>query len=200
MAAAKKTQKRIKCGYLVTPVGKALWCSAPNPSPFDDTKTEATIIISAEQADIFRQELKDLCGDAAAQLEVDIDEAISNYMKPNTDADGNPTGEFRIKAKTGLQYPPTFADSKGKAFKPAADFTIPNRSEIRLSIGFEVQVVKPTFKGIVARLRGIQVVSLQERGTGFDEVDGDFSAEEATGGASTANDWTTGTTEASGWE
>ena len=44
------------------------------------------------------------------------------------------------------------------------------------------------------------MVSLQERGTGFDEVDGDFSAEEATGGASTANDWTTGTTEASGWE
>ena len=201
--AVKKTQQRVKCGYLVTPVGKALWVSAPNPSPYDDSKTEATVVLDAASAELFKKDLKAKCADAAKTLGIDIDEAIANYLKPNTDAEGNPTGEFRVKAKTGLQYMPSFADANGKSFKPESGFMIPHGSDIRLSIGFEVQVVKPTFKGIVARLRGIQIINLQDNGAGFDAVDGGFSAESTAGsfaaGASNDGGWGEGSESDSGW-
>lgn len=160
MAVANKTQAKIKSfklGQFVTPVGSALFVSSPNPSQYDSEKEEGSIILSADDWATVKGQIDAALKANEAELPVPI--ASMKYpVKDATDGEGNPTGEFILKAKTSIKYPAKFYDTDGKPFVPDAGFNVPNRSKIRLSISFEV-VSTSLYKGIVARLNAIKVIS-----------------------------------------
>lgn len=177
MAPAVKAKiQSVKLGSFVTPVGSALFVSCPNASQFDDSKQEASILLSAEQW---------------AELKVQIDKAMEENnayavvpkdkmkypIKDATDSDGNSTGDIILKGKTSIQYPAKLLDSKGKPIVVTPGFSIPNRSKIRLALGVEV-VSTGMYKGVICRLNAIKVISANPWAgsnpfDGFDD-DGDF--------------------------
>lgn len=160
MAPATKTATKIqsiKLGGFVTPVGSALFVSCPNASQFDPLKQEASILLSAEDwAGLKAQIDKALVENNAYAL---VPEAKMQYpITDSVDADGNATGDIRLKSKTAMQYPAKLLDSKGKPITVTPGFSIANRSKIRLAIGVEV-VSTGMYKGIICRLNAVKVIS-----------------------------------------
>jgi len=166
---APKTTKA-KLGRVVTPVGKALFCSGNTPSKFDATKVEGTIILSADARDKLQEFFDMNLPDALKATGIKASE-VKDIFKPAKDRDGNPTGDFMLKAKTKLEFGQKFFDGSGKEFTPAGEFKIPNGSEIQMSIGVELMKTA-TFTGLVLRLQGTKVLSLPSYVTGLESDTG----------------------------
>jgi len=177
----KSTAKVLKAKgpTIVTPIGKALFVSAPNPSAFDDGKQEATILLSAADAEVVKAKLQAFIDSPDAKaLGIPDTGFVDAAFKDDTDADGNLTGMLRLKAKTKAEFTVKFYDAKGAPFTPAPGFQVQNRSDIRLSILPEFMKTS-MFTGLTFRLQAIKVISAPsfgDDGMSGMEDDGDFVA------------------------
>lgn len=160
MAPATKpatTVAKNKLGQLITPVGSALFVSVPHASKFQEDKQEAGIVLSAENFAIFEAEVEALLDALEEPLVLPRAKAKLN-AKPQTDPDGNLTGDMFIKATTGMQYKAKLYNADNKAFLPDDNFSIPNRSKIRLSVSVETYKTNLT-AGITLKLNAIKIIS-----------------------------------------
>ena len=159
MAAAKPTTKvaKNKLGTIVTPVGSAVFVSAPRPSTFDENKIEASVVLTPEDFVVLKAEIDKRISELEEAPVVAIDKCKWPFAD-EMDKEGNPTGNIRVKAKTNVKYPPKFYAADGKQFVPGMDFQVANRSKIRLALGFEI-VSTGMYKGVIARLNAIKIVS-----------------------------------------
>jgi len=193
--ALKPTTKTaaVKLGQEVTPVGSALFVSAPRPSQFDATKIEAGLILSAEDYAILLARINVLLKEHEAELPAPISQ-LKLPFKEATDAEGNPTGEMILKSKTGVRFAPKFFDANGKAFNPGPDFQVANRSKIRLAVSFEAMKTS-MFTGVVARLNGIKMINASPWTSanpfGDTQDDGDYTYGDAVTNVTTddTDDW-----------
>jgi hypothetical protein len=180
----------VKLGQEVTPVGSALFVSAPRPSQFDDTKIEAGLILSAEDYATFIGRINTLLKEHEAELPAPIAQ-LKMPFKEATDAEGNPTGEMILKSKTGVRFAPKFFDANGQAFNPGPDFQVANRSKIRLAVSFEAMKTS-MFTGVVCRLNGIKMISASpwsgSNPFGDTQDEGDFAYGDSPVGATVADD------------
>lgn len=169
-----------KLGQIVTPAGSALFVSCPNASQYDETKQEASILLTADDYAVFQASLNKLIAAYEGELVVTVAD-MEMPAKDATDKEGNPTGDVILKAKTGMQYPAKLYDAKGVAFNPTPGFNVANRSKIKLSVSAELINTK-VYKGLVLRLNAVQVISSNPfTGTNpFGAEDGDFDASVAT--------------------
>lgn len=178
MAAPKAGTKvpSVKLGTEVTPVGSALFVSAPRASAFDETKQEAKLVLSAEDYAAFSAKIQSLLKEHESELPVAIDK-LKLPFKVAEDKEGNPTGEMILNTKTAMKYPARFYDKNGNIFNPGMDFQVANRSKIRLAVSLEV-VKTSLYTGVVARLNGIKIISSTPwagaNPFGSTEDDGDF--------------------------
>jgi hypothetical protein len=182
MAKAQTKAPSNKLGQIVTPIGSALFVSCPNASAFDENKQEATIVLSAEDYAVFKRDLDALIKDYDGKLVVDPDK-MTMPVKPAEDADGNPTGEYMIKAKTAMKYPARLYNAKGGSFNPPAGFQVANRSKIRLQVSAEL-ISTNMFKGLVLRLNAVQIISSTPwaGNSPFGATDGDFTGSDVVDG------------------
>ena len=187
---------RVKGNVIVTEIGKALFVSSPAASQYDETKQEATILLDEAGVAKLKAQLQDLM-DSAEVKESKIKDTgfVDAIFKEDTDADGNPTGLFRVKAKTAMQYPAKIYDASGNAFVPTPGFKVMNRSDIRLSVKPEVMQTS-MFTGIVLRLQAIKIIDVPSFDDGMSGTNdaGGFTAPVAGG----AGDVPTGDTPAGG--
>lgn len=180
MAPATKAKiQSIKLGQFVTDIGSALFVSSPNPSQYDASKEEASILLSAEQWEVFKAQLDKAMEENNAYSVVPKDK-MRYPIKEATDSDGNSTGDIIVKAKTGIQYPAKILDSKGKPVVTGPGFSIPNRSKIRLAVGAEV-IATSLYRGCLLRLNAIKILSANPFGgsnpfSGYDEDEGDYES------------------------
>jgi len=165
-----------KLGKFVTAAGRALFCGGNTPSHFDATKIEGTVILDQEGRDAF-QEWLDLNLPEALKATGIKASQLNNIFKEDTDRDGNPTGNYRVKAKTKLEFGQKFYDGSGNEFKPDGEFKIPNGSTIQMAVGVEVMKTA-TFTGLVLRLNGTKILEFPSYSTGLETDTG------ATGGFS----------------
>jgi len=192
--ALKPTAKFVsnKLGAIVTQSGAALFVSCPNASEFDETRQEASIILSPEAYETFTADLNKLVKAYEGELVVDPTK-MELPVKGSVDKEGNPTGEFIVKAKTAMIYPSKLYNAKGIAFNPAPGFSVPNRSKIKLSVSAELINTK-VYKGLVLRLNAVQVISSTpwSGSNPFTTEDGDFDyhTDGFTPEASSDDDWT----------
>jgi hypothetical protein len=173
---AKKVEiKKARGNTIVTPAGKALFVSAPQASQFDATKQEASIVLSADNKKVLEAQLKAFITENAHVIGMDP-KAISIPFKEDTDSDGNSTGYYRLKAKTGMKYPAQFVGADNKRFTPDEDYQLPNGSDIRLSLTPEL-IATSMFQGLTLRLNGIKVLKLSgSYDLGFsDDDEGDYT-------------------------
>lgn len=183
-----------KLGQLVTPAGSALFVSCPNASQYDETKQEASILLSADDYATFKAQIDGLIAAYEGELVVDAS-TMEMPVKDNTDKEGAPTGEFIVKAKTGMQYPAKLYDANAVAFTPTPGFSVANRSKIKLSVSAELINTK-VYKGLVLRLNAVMLISSTpwagsnpfspEEGGDFDSSAG---LPTATADADTDTDW-----------
>jgi len=160
MAPAVKTTTKIeknKLGKLTTPVGSALFVSVPHESKFNPDQQEAGIVLSAEAYAEFEAEVNALIDTLEEPLVCKRELAVLNG-KPQTDAEGNLTGDILLKAKTGMQYPCKLYSVDNKPFTPDAGFSVPNRSKIRLNVSVETYKSNLT-AGITLKLNAIKIIS-----------------------------------------
>lgn len=165
-----------KLGQLVTPKGSALFISCPNASSFDETRQEASILLSADDYAAFKAQIDALVAAYEGELVVDPT-TMEMPVKDATDKEGAPTGEFIVKAKTGMRFPAKLYDANSKQFAPAPGFSVANRSTIKLSVSAELISTK-VYKGLVLRLNGVQIISANPfvGANPFGAEDGDFDA------------------------
>ena len=192
MAPKAKTTTKVTGQTFATPVGKALFVSAPAASSYDATKQEASILLDSAAVAELTTKLQAFMDSPEVQASGIKDTGfVAALFKEDTDQDGNPTGLMRLKAKTGMQFPAKLLDAAGKEFKPSPGFSIPNRSSIRISCYPEVMETS-MFKGIVLRLKAIKIISTPSFSDGFEDtgVEGDFSYDSGTsyGAADSAAD------------
>jgi len=157
MAITPKKVPSVKLGSKVSPVGSALFVSAPRASQFSPDKQEAGLVLSAEDYAMFMAEIMATLKEHESELPAPITK-LAFPFKEQTDAEGNPTGEMILKTKTAMRFPAKFYDVDGKEFKPSADFQVANRAKIRLAVGLEVMKTS-MYCGVVARLNGIKIIS-----------------------------------------
>lgn len=180
MAVKKlQTPQTVKGRILVTPKGKALFVSVPNASSYDETKQEASLLLTKEDADILKAQLTDFI-ESAEVKEAGLNDIkfIDSLFKDDTDADGNLTGLLRIKAKTAMKYPAKLYAANGDTFTPDVGFSIPNRASIKMSVRPEVMTTS-MFTGLVLRLQAIKIFELPEFDDGMsndEDNSGSFSA------------------------
>ena len=177
MAQPKAPAKFVsnKLGQLVTPKGAALFVSCPAASQFDDSKQEASILLTADDYAVLKGQLDALVASYEGELVVDP-ATMEMPVKDATDKEGAPTGDFIIKAKTGMQYPAKLYDAAGKPFAPTPGFSVANRSTIKLSVSAELINTK-VYKGLVLRLNAVQIISSNpfQGANPFGAEDGDFN-------------------------
>ena len=178
--AAKANNSQInsvKGPVIITPVGKALFVSAPNASAYDENKQEATILLDADGVTYMKGKLQEFMDSPEAKASGIKDTGfVENMFKEDTDQDGNATGLMKLKAKTAMRYPAKFRDAKGNIFTPDASFSLPNRSTIRLSA--KVELLKTSmFQGLVLRLQAIKVLEMPQMDDGFgdDGMDDEYA-------------------------
>jgi hypothetical protein len=192
MAKAKSSIKKARGTTIVTPVGKALFVSAPRASQFDDNKQEATIVLSADAKAEVEAILKAFIKENAAEIGKKPAD-ITIPFKEDTDSDGDFTGNYRLKAKTGMKYPAQFVGSDNSKFSPDMDYQLPNGADIRLSITPEL-LATSMFQGLTLRLNGIKVLGVKQYDLGFSDDDegdyvyGDDTASEGTDTPQTSDD------------
>lgn len=176
--AVKKPAKVVqaKLGRYVTAPGRALFCGGNTPSHFDPLKIEGTIILDQEGKDAFQEFIDLHLPDALAATGIPATQ-VADIFKDDTDRDGNPTGKFRVKAKTKIEFGQKFYDGSGNEFKPEGEFSIPNGSTIQMAIGVELMKTA-TFTGLVLRLMGTKILETPSYTTGLESDTG------ATGGFS----------------
>jgi hypothetical protein len=170
MAQATTKASSNKLGSLISPVGSALFVSAPAASSFDPNKQEASIILSAEDHATMMAQIDGLIAAYEGALVVAKDK-LKYPFKNVEDKEGNETGEFLWKAKTSVQYPSKFFDANGQGFKPAPGFTVANRSKIRLAVSAEI-VSTSLYRGLVLRLNAIKIISSTPWAGGTDPFSG----------------------------
>lgn len=178
MAAPKVNS--VKLGKYVTKAGRALFCGGTKPSHFDATKIEGTIILDEDGKEDFQNFIDMHLPDALKATGIKPT-AVASVFKDDTDRDGNPTGKYRIKAKTKLEFGQKFYDGSGNEFKPEAGFEIPNGSTIQMAIGVELMKTA-TFTGLVLRLNGTKILEFPSYTTGLEEdtgASGNFSYDAA---------------------
>jgi len=166
----------VKLGRFVTAAGRALFCGGNTPSHFDATKIEGTVVLDQDGRDAFQAFLDERLPEALKAIGIKAS-ALNDIFKEDTDKDGNSTGNFRVKAKTKLDFGQKFYDGNGVEFKPEGAFTIPNGATIQLAVGVEVMKTA-TFTGIVLRLNGTKILAMPEYSTGLEGdtgATGDFS-------------------------
>jgi hypothetical protein len=177
MATPTAKFESVKLGQFVTPVGSALFVSSPHPSQYDALKEEASILLSSDDWAILKAQID------AKLVELNgyklVAEKNMKYpIKEAVDKEGNETGDIILKSKTSIKYPAKFVDGNGKSFVPGDTFSVANRSKIRLAVGFEV-VNTALYKGLVARLNAIKIISTSDFGGAnqFEGIDdeGDYS-------------------------
>jgi len=177
MATPKQTPS-IKGSIILTPKGKSLFVSVPNASSYDPLKQEATIVLDGDATAILKAQLNDFVASEDVKVSgVKTKGFVDNLFKEDTDADKNPTGNFRVKAKTAMQYPANLYAANGDEFKAPVGFSIPNRSTIKLSVRPEV-ISSPMFIGIVLRLQAVKVFDLPEFDDGMkkdEDTSGSFA-------------------------
>lgn len=203
MAKAKNQKPSVKGNIIVTPKGKSLFVSVPNASPYDALKQEASLTLTAADAQVLRDQLQTFLDGAEAKASGITDKGfVEALFKEDTDADGNATGSLRIKAKTAMQYPAKLYDASGAVFNPPVGFSLPNRADIKMSIRPELMETS-MFTGIVLRLQAIKILSLPTFG-GDDGMGGDESSDGSFAASVGVSSWdapvadtTTGST---GWE
>ncbi|MCI4438003.1 MAG: hypothetical protein JHC33_14440 [Ignisphaera sp.] len=194
MAKIKTQAPKNKLGSLLTPIGSALFVSCPNASAFDETKQEASIVLTPEDYESFKAQLDALIDNCTEELVVAKDK-MAMPIKPETDKEGNPTGNYILRAKTSMIYKAKLYNADRSEFKPDAGFQVANRSKIRLSISVEVMATS-MYKGLVFRLNAIQIISASPwaNANPFDAVEGgDFvyhtDAEDTTDDQSEDIEW-----------
>lgn len=180
--------KSNKLGQIVTPAGSALFVSCPNASQFDEEKQEASIVLSPDDYKVFKASLDKLIASYEGDLVVDVS-TMELPVKDATDKEGNPDGNFIVKAKTAMKYPAKLYNAKGTPLAPTPGFSVPNRSKIKLSVSAELVSTK-VYKGLVLRLNGIQIISSTpwSGSNPFSAEDGDFTGDEAFGATSAGDD------------
>ena len=164
MAAPKINS--VKLGKFVTAAGRALFCGGTTPSHFDATKIEGTVILDAAGRDAFQEWLDLNLPDALKATGIKASQ-VNNIFKDDTDRDGNPTGNYRVKAKTKLEFGQKFYDGSGNEFKPEGGFQIPNGSTIQMAVGVELMKTA-TFTGLVLRLNGTKILEFPSYTTGLE--------------------------------
>lgn len=174
MAAPKVNSAKL--GKFVTAPGRALFCGGNTPSHFDPSKIEGTVILDQEGRDAFQEFLDLNLPEALATTGIKATQ-VPSIFKDDTDRDGNPTGNFRVKAKTKLEFGQKFYDGAGNEFKPEGQFTIPNGSTIQMAVSVELMKTA-TFTGLVLRLTGTKILETPSYSTGLEADTG------ATGGFS----------------
>ena len=114
-------------------------------------------------------------GDPATQACMEaIDEFVGGGKPPYEVDEDN--AKVKFKAKSGEEYPPKLFDSKGKRLDPKTT-TIWGGSMGRLKA--RINVYEGFGGGVNLRLNAVQVTELVEGGSGFDEVEGGYSNNEA---------------------
>ena len=181
MAKIKTKAPKNKLGTLTTPIGSALFVSCPNASTFDDSKQEASIVLTPEDYAIFKADLDELIDACPEELVVAKDK-MAMPIKPELDSDKNPTGNYIVRAKTSMVYKAKLYNADKTEFKPDAGFQVANRSKIRLAIAVEVMATS-MHKGLVFRLNALQMISASPwaNQNPFDAVEGgDFAYDGST--------------------
>lgn len=156
----------VKLGKFVTSAGRALFCGGNTPSHFDATKIEGTVILDEAGRDAFQEWLDLAMPDALKATGIKATQ-VNNIFKEDVDRDGNPTGNYRVKAKTKLEFGQKFYDGSGNEFKPEGDFQIPNGSTIQMAVGVELMKTA-TFTGLVLRLNGTKILEFPSYTTGLE--------------------------------
>ena len=159
---------------IITPAGSALFCSGIQPSTYDDSKVEASIIITADEKDAIVEKIMAFVKEHKDSLGIDM-KKFQMPITESTDKDKNPDGRFVLKAKSKLEYLPKFYDHSNVEFTPDINYKIPNGSTIRLKV--TVELLKTSkFQGVTFRLQAYQILKLATMDSGFDavEVDGGF--------------------------
>lgn len=201
MATATPKSIRVKGPIISTAKGKALFVSSPHASQFDPNKQEATILLTEEDANVIKGQLQEFM-DSQEVKDSKIKDTgfVEASFKADTDADGNPTGLLRLKAKTAMQYPAKLYSANGTVFTPDVGFKIPNRADIRMSFRVEVMTTS-MFTGMVFRLQAIKIIDMPtfDDGMGGDEDAGAGSFVAPTAGAAGGFEAPVDT-EGSGWE
>ena len=170
------TPKNLKIATL-TDVGIALFMTPVGQgSKFAPDKIEGSIILTPKSKEKLQVMMEKLVTDNAKELKYDATKALYPF-KEDLDRDKNPTGNFRLKCKTGIEYPPTYADAKGRNFKPEQGFVVPNGSKVRFAVTI-VASSTAIYKGISCRLNGIQILSTPSTNVEFGAMDeGDYTYE-----------------------
>lgn len=196
MAAAKANNTiRVKGSIVSTAIGKSLFVSVPSASQYDPLKQEATILLTDEDTASLKATLQNFM-DSPEVKESGLKDTgfVAALFKDDTDADGNPTGLSRVKAKTAMQYPCKLYTSSGTVYTPAPGFTLPNRADIRMS--FRPEVMKTSmFTGIVLRLQAIKIINMPSFDDGmaaFDDGDAGSFTGDAGAASTTPADGETG--------
>jgi len=190
MAKVKTQITSVKGPVVITEKGKALFVSCPAASQYDATKQEATILLDQAGKDKLAGTLQDWIDSPEVKESGLKDKGyVEALFKEDTDADGNSTGLFKVKTKTAMIYPAKLYTASGAVFTPPAGFSLPNRSDIRLSMKPEVMKTS-MFEGIVLRLQAIKIIDVPQFDDGMGGVaeeggfEGDgFGAAEAPDGA-----------------
>ena len=166
----------VKLGKFVTAPGRALFCTGNTASFYDSSKIEGTVVLDQDGRDAFQAFLDEHLPEALKTIGIKAS-ALNDIFKEDTDKEGNATGNFRVKAKTKLDFSQKFYDGNGVEFKPEGAFTIPNGATIQMAVGVEVMKTA-TFTGIVLRLNGTKILAMPEYSTGLEGdtgAKGDFS-------------------------
>jgi hypothetical protein len=205
-----KSKKPAKLPRITTPAAPLKWGSISKPGLKFESETDyeytAEVILTGEQAKVLTDQLTPLAekskADALAAAETGKDKKAIQACKlhipiqPLLDDEGEPTGQYVLKARRDAQYTnrktdevvnvtiPVF-DSAGK---PLVGAKIGRDSEVRVAFDAKPFCMPATNRvGISARLAGVQVIKLVEFGgasadsLGFDAVEGGYTAPEGGG-------------------
>ena len=191
-----------KSSVMVTDKGLALFVSCPAASPYDDSKQEASILLDEAGKAKLQAQLQDFLDTPEAKATGIKDTGYAEKaFKADTDQDGNPTGLYRVKAKTAMIYAAKLYTAAGKVYTPTPGFQLPNRSTIRMSVKAELMSTS-MFTGIVLRLQAIKIIDVPTYDDGMSGVEdeggfdgGEMSAPEGAFG----QDDTPASVEGNGW-
>ena len=173
------TSTRVKGPIILTPKGKALFVSVPEASSYDPLKQEASILLTEADTLVLKAQLQEFVGSQEVKDSGIKDTGfVDALFKEDTDADGNLTGLFKVKAKTAMIYPAKLYAADGKTFVATPGFGIPNRSDIKMSVRPEVMATS-MFTGVVLRLQAIKIFdmpSFDDGMSGDEDSSGSFVA------------------------
>lgn len=201
-----------------TPVGKALFCTVftPNSKFRDEGEYSSTIIMPKSDPDVITVSKQlDAMMEKAEEMATELASKNKNPRKRKElppchdenhgdwyDSDGNPTGEYFIKARSMARgvsksgeawvFKPFVCDSQGKPFPTDPVVLVGNGSTIRLAVNIFPYATQMGY-GLSIRLAAVQVLDLvpynkkDAKGYGFSQTDG-FSIDTVTEGLSDASD------------